>query len=408
MLGIIAAVAMALVAFGQPAAPQLAQSEDPIRVVSSSHEVRFPHEVVFRLEAEAAFPITEVALYYRLARRNVKVYGYPEFVPATRVSTDFRLKTGGSAYIPIGVDIEYYYLIVDEAGNALETEHRWLEYRDTSYRWQELRHGELVVMWHDRPEARVEEVTAKLERRLEEVREMLGLGTSPPIKAVVLNGSREAERGFPTVSDAATRGHLYGGFAFREYDLFVLVGLSEDGMVHESTHLMLNAAVATPLVRVPSWLNEGLAMYFESGARRREPTLARAVRDDELMSLRQMRSVPGRPEDVRVFYAQSWSIVKYMIDTYGRERMTSLIRSLDEGTRFNAAVEEVYGVSLEELEGRWRDEITGSTTLAPRPDLGTVATTTLIAASLAVSIIAWIYRWFTHRAGQSGPASPAP
>ena len=93
---------------------------------------------------------------------------------------------------------------------------------------------------------------------------MLGLVTAPPMKAVILNNRREADRGLPTVSEAATRGHLYGGFAFRDYDLFVLLGLSEDGIVHEATHLMVNEAVDSPLARVPDWLNEGLATYFES------------------------------------------------------------------------------------------------------------------------------------------------
>ena len=74
-------------------------------------------------------------------------------------------------------------------------------------------------------------------------------------------------------------------------------------MVHEATHLLLDRAVDSPLARVPAWLNEGLAMYFESDSYRREATVARAARDSALLRLGAMNTVPGRPEDVRQFYA---------------------------------------------------------------------------------------------------------
>ena len=408
MHGITVSLVIALAAFGPPSGSPQPQSEVPIRVVSSSHEVRYPDEVVFTLEAEAASRIVEVVLYYRLARQSVKVYGYPVFTPSTRVSTNFRLKTGGAGYLPTGLDIEYYYRIVDELGNTLETQRHSLEYSDPGYAWQELRQGELVVLWHDLPEENVREVVANVGRRLEEVKSVLGIVTAPPMKAVILNDRREADRGLPTVSGAATQGHLYGGFAFRSYDLFVLVSLSEGGIVHEATHLMVHEAVDSPLARVPDWLNEGLATYFEARSQGPEPALARAARDGDLVNLAAMNAVPGRPEAVRVFYAKSRSVVTYLIDTYGPERMTSLLRAINGGSRIDAAVREVYGVSLGELDDRWREDVIGPATLTPRPDLGTVATTVMIAGALATAFVVWIYRWLTHRSGPSTPGNQAP
>ena len=396
---------VAIVALGAPDMAPRPQQQVPIRVVSSSHEVRFPDEVVFRMEAESNSIITEVALFYRLARQRVRVYGYPEFTPAMHVSTDFKLKTGGSSYLPTGVDIEYYYRIGDAGGYTLETEKYLLEYRDPSFRWRELRLGDMVVLWHDLPADRVKEVAASVDRRLEAVKDLLGLDTVPPMKAVVVSDRREAQRVFPVVSDAASREHLYGGFAFREYDVFVVAGLGEDGMVHEMVHLLVDEAVDSPLARVPAWLNEGLAMYFEAGAERRAPTLAQAVRGGELLRLRAMNSVPGRPEVVRAFYAQSWSIVKYMIDTYGTERMASAISDVSAGTPFDHAFQQAYGISLEQLEARWRTEITRTTSLAPRPDIGTVVSTGLIGGSITIALVASFFRWLSRwtRSSDAGP-----
>ena len=408
-MSILSLVAIGATAMAVMSAPDLSphlNSQGPIGVISNSHEVRYPDEVVFRLEAEAGSTITEVTLFYRLGRQDIRVYGYPAFTPAKRISTDFRLRTGGANYIPPGVDIEYFYQINDEAGNSLETQTYSLEYRDPRYRWQKLRQGELVLLWHDIPLDRVRVLAENVERRLQAVKQLLGLEEAPTVKAVLFVNRRETELGFPVISEAASAGHLFGGFAFPEYGLFVLAGLSEDGVVHEATHLLVDEAVGSPLGRVPAWLNEGLAMYSESSSYGRQAVVERAVRNDALLSLGTMNAVPGRPSDVRLFYAQAWSVVKYIVDTYGTERMTSLLRSMDSGARIDQAVEDVYDITLEELERRWRADLAGETPVAPRPDPGTIAVSGIIAGAIVIAVLASGYRWVAHRAGREGLANP--
>ena len=402
-LSILASVVIAVAAAGASELAPSPQQQTPIRVISSSHEVNFPDEVVFRLEAEAEENITEVTFFYRLARNKIRVYGYPEFTPATEVSAGFRLRTDGTSYLPSGVDIEYYYQISDAMGNTLESERYSLEYRDPRYRWRELRQGEFVVLWHDLKEDRVQEVVANVARRLESVKEVFGLEKLPPMKAVILNSGREAERGFPFISKAASKGHLYGGFAFGDYDLFVLAGLDEDAMVHESTHLLMAHAVDSPLARIPAWLSEGLATYFESVARGRDATARRAVRDGTLLSLRNMNVVPGRPGEVIIFYAQSRSVVRHMIRTYGTDHMASLLRAINSGTHVDEAIPQVYGLSLDELEAEWKSEFAEATTVVPRPDPGTIAVSTLIAGAFVVALVVSAFRWLSTRGRRSEP-----
>ena len=402
-LALLASLSAYLLTAGQPDIAPYSQPSRPIRLLSSSHEVRFPDEVVFRLEAEAHSPITEVTLFYSVGGQRVKRYGYPSFAPGARVATDFSLKTGGASYLPSGVDIEFYYEIGDTAGNTLSTEPASLEYRDPRYDWQELRHGSLVMVWHDLPAGRVMDVAAEVDRRLDDVKRVVGLQESSSIKAVVVNSRREADIVFPFLSEAARRGHLYGGFAMREFDLFILAGLSADGMVHEAAHLLLNQALASRLARVPAWLNEGLAMYFETGSHGRAATLARGARRGRLMGLGAMNTVPGRPDDVRMFYAQSWSVVKYMIDAYGPERMTALVHGIGSGQGFEQALTQTYGMGLEELERRWRDEAIGTTSIVPRPDPGTIGTSIIIAVAIAIAAVVTAYGW---RSGKGEPLDP--
>ena len=403
VLSVLASVFIALTAAGAPDLAPHPQQQAPIRVVSSSHEVNFPDDVVFRLRAEAEADITEVTLYYRLAKNKIQVYGYPQFTSATQVSANFRLTTSGASYLPSGVDIEYYYQMTDAQGNTLETERYSLEYRDPRYQWQELRQGELLVLSHDLSADRVGVVAANVLRRLETVKEVFGLETVAPIKAVILNSRRETARGFPFVSEAASRGHLYGGFAFRDYDLFVLAGLDEGAMVHEATHLLMGQAVGSPLARVPAWLNEGLATYFESDSRGREATARRAVRDRSLLSLHTMNVVPGKPGEVILFYAQSQSVVRYMINTYGTAHMASLLSAINSGKHVDEAIPQVYGLSLGELELEWKEQFAEATSVVPRPDPGTIAVSTLISGALAVALAVSLFRLISRRARRSEP-----
>ena len=390
LLGAILAIASPS---AEPPLPAPQPSGEVIRVISNSHSIEFPNEVVLNLEAEADSQIMEVTLFYQLGRQTTRIYGYPSFARSNRVNADFRIETSGSNYIPSGVDIEYYYFIRDAEGNELETERFSLEYKDPGYEWQSFRQGGLIVLWHDRPFRAVQTAAHHVNDRLREVRELLALQETPPMKAVILNSSREAGRSFPVVSATATRGHLYGGFAFGELDVFVLAGLDRDSMIHEMTHLLMDEALDSPLAKVPAWLNEGLAMYFETHSGGREATVSRAAGRGELLPLRSMGAVPGIPSDVRLFYAQSWSLVDYMMNTYGDQSMSALLGALNEGRSIDEAVRIAYGMDINELENRWKTSLSGRPSKDAQINPGLIGTSFLVAGSVVVTSVALLIRW---------------
>ena len=397
LLNILIGTALLLTSPGPLDSLSDSPSPAPISVVSMSHDVLYPDEVVFTLEAEADAQITAVTFYYAFAGQKTTLYGYPTFVPGNRISAEYRLKTGGSSYIPGGTVIHYHYLLEDAEGNTLTGKEMVLEYTDPQYEWERLREGDLLVLWHDRPADRVGIIVADVNERLSAVKSLLGIEKASAMKAVVLNNSREAERGFPTVSAASKQEYLYGGFAFGDFDLFVLVGLTADRMVHEATHLLLDEAVGSPLARLPAWLNEGLAMYFETDTRGREARVVDAALHDSLMDLRSMNSVPGKPDDVRLFYAQSWSLVRYLVDTLGAEHIPSILAAINSGSPIDEAVQQVYGKSLEDLEDQWKTEVVQAMPLAPRSGLGVVSVGTIIACAVLIAVAVTAFRWVRHR-----------
>ena len=100
-------------------------------------------------------------------------------------------------------------------------------------------------------------------------------------------------------------------------------------------------------------------------------------------------------------------MVKYIIDTHGPDRMTSLLRTINGGTRLGDAIREVYGVSLDELEAQWKAQFAEATPLAPRPDPGTIGTSVLISGAIVLALSLTFVGWVTRRARRREPEDGA-
>ena len=350
---------MAIVLSTGGAPPPEPTVEEPVRVLSSEAEVRFPDEIEFRVTAESEDKITGIRLHYRFVNLSTTSYAYPEFRESSRVNASYRLQTRGSSYVPAGATIEYYYEFTDTSGRRSRTEPALVEYLDPRYEWRSVRTDNLLVVYHDRSEQNVLTAARTVDRRLAGLKQLLGLKSARPVKAVILSGRQEARRTFPFVSQTARDSHLFGGFAYGEYGLFLLGGLDPDGMTHEAVHVMVREALHSPYLKMPAWLNEGLAMHFEPEGRHNSSLVARAVRSGDAPPLRYMHSIPGQPREVALFYAQARNVVTFLIDELGQARMSTLLLELKGGSDIDEAVLLAYGIELDELDERWRAWLTG-------------------------------------------------
>ena len=365
-----------------------------ITIVESSHRIEFPDRIVFTLEADAPPDVQSARLYYTVGPHDVKVYTYPvRFTNSENIEAEFIVNTGKDGFIPQGVEIEYYYVFTDSLGNRTVSDSRTFEYLDPRYNWRRLTMDDFTIIWHNRTERAVRRTAADVSIRMRAVRDLFGLEGDYDFKAVIVNSRAEADRSFPPVSDASQDTFLYGGFAFNRYDVLVVAGLNRDSLIHELTHLMFDERLDSPRAQPPAWLNEGIAMYFEPDGGYRESDVQRAFRRGSLIPLRHMRSVPGRPNDVRLFYSQSASVVRFMMDEFGPERMDTLLTEINEGRKINEALIVAYGVGVDELDRGWRRHLAGETSIFQIRDPGALGTSAIIGAALLVTTSAVLIRW---------------
>ncbi|MEI6166696.1 MAG: hypothetical protein WCS52_05840 [bacterium] len=121
---------------------------------------------------------------------------------------------------------------------------------------------------------------------------------------------------------------------------------------HELSHLILSDFMGHD--RVPLWLTEGFAQWEQEGRKSSGFRQGLGFKLKELM-VADIRQDPDQ-QRVAVFYAQSASVVGFMITMYGGPRFGSFCKALRDGKTVDAALTSVYSSdlpSVEAMEQKW-------------------------------------------------------
>ena len=370
-----AAVVALLVAAGAwlALAQAAAANTGDIEVLSSSATGEFPEGIRFELRAQSSERIEEIAVRLRIGQRTFGEYEYMDLEPPssngrTDASLLFRTDTA-ARYIPPGTIVKYFFEIADEDGNQLATEQQEFVYQDGRFEWDQVSDGVITVWYHGPVQSRAEAILDAIQETLGIMGPLLGAGVDEPISVTMYNNWPEMRPALPPSSATLRRELVTEGQAHSEDGVLLVLGGAQRARgvaAHEVTHILVFRAGEGVLGSVPSWLNEGLAEYGNiDPGESYTYALRYAIATDNLLPITAMTSQPGNPEDVIIFYGQARSIVRFMVDEYGEEKMRELMATLKGGTNIRNAVPEVYGVGLVELENLWRDELGVSHRQAP-------------------------------------------
>jgi hypothetical protein len=186
-----------------------------------------------------------------------------------------------------------------------------------------------------------------------------------------------------------------GGIAFTDFGIIAIsispseLDWGKKALVHELTHLVVRQATFSPYGQLPLWLDEGLATYNEGEL---DPVLRsyleEAILKDELISVRSLCSpFSAYSEKAYLSYAQSYSLVEYLLDNYGQDKMLDLLALLKQGSTYDEALTEVYGFDMNGLDACWRATLASPVVPAPRTSLPPALIAVL--AALATALILW-------------------
>jgi len=347
--------------------PSLVAAGDDIAVIDSDVKVNFPSQAVFTIEAESYVDIVDVRLYYQVDKMNyaeVVSEGWVDFTPASRIEANW-VWNMTNASLPPGAEVTYWWMVKDADGNRFETSPEIIHFDDDRYSWQSLtsivpQGGELTLFWYKGGDSFARELMDACEEGLARLTQDIGTYPERPIKIYIYasTGDLQGAMIFPQ--------EWSGGVAFTEFSI-IAIGIppseldwGKRALVHELAHLVVHQATFSPYGQLPLWLDEGLAMYSEGELDLvLRSYLQEAVLEDELISVRSLCSpFSAEPEKAYLSYAQSYSLVEYLLDNYGQDRMLDLLALLKQGSTYDEALTEVYGFDIAGLDARWRATLT--------------------------------------------------
>jgi len=155
--------------------------------------------------------------------------------------------------------------------------------------------------------------------------------------------------------------------AYTEYHT-IAIGISpgdlawgKRAMVHELAHLAVQQATFSGYgVSLPTWLEEGIAMYTEGELTSQFQTILNsAIAGNNLFTVKSLCSpFPADPDSAYIAYAQSYSIVEYLItERGGQAGMLDLLNAFKQGSGYVEALDQVYGFDIIQLNTLWRDYV---------------------------------------------------
>ena len=87
--------------------------------------------------------------------------------------------------------------------------------------------------------------------------------------------------------------------------------------------------------------------------------LNKAIAEKSLISVRSLSSpFSAYAGQSYLSYAQSYSLVDFLISKYGQTQMLELLLTFRQGSSYDGALEEVYGFDMDGLGTLWQDHVT--------------------------------------------------
>jgi hypothetical protein len=343
-----------------PAQPAFAASRAD--VTDDQVKFDFPNTATFSATLNADSNINSVTLEYGNVQQtcgDVVAKAFPEIASAKTTKVEWKWDMRQSGSLPPGAQIWWRWIYTDETGAEFASEKHTATWLDDVHDWQTISSGDLRLHWYGNDKTFAQTMLDAGLEGLRRNKDQAGLGTDAPVDLYVYPN-------YEDMKDAILYEPSWtGGMAFPEYNIFIM-GISESDstwdqntVIHELTHILIGHFTFSCIGTLPTWLNEGLAMFSEGKLDAdAQAQLDQAVRDDTVLSIRSLNGGFSELSDkANLSYSQSQSIVSFLIATYGQEKLTQLLAALRDAKPIDDALLNVYGFDTDGLEDAWRQSV---------------------------------------------------
>jgi hypothetical protein len=356
--------------------------QNEISVQENSADINFPETITFQLQASSSTKIASIRLEFgtdALACGESVSRAIPEdYEPDTEIAVEWVWNLRRSGSVPPGTEIWWRWVLENEAGEKIETPVQRLIYLDEIFAWRTRASEHLSLNWYEGSEQFASSLLQAGESALARLHQMTGVVVEEQIKIYIYTSSEDMQEATLFAPGWS------GGRAF-PWNSAIIIGVAPsnlnwglDTMAHELAHVIIGHYTFSCVDSSPTWITEGLAMVTEGDLDPYYQNLLQdAVDDNTLLSVREVGQIfSADPDLASLSYAESFSLVTYLLEAHGDESMLQLLDHFKQGESEDRALEEVYGVDRDGLEILWRDWL-AATPMQEPPEQGTTPTATL-------------------------------
>jgi len=355
-------------------APQSSVSAPSGITLQSSVQVTFPTLMTFKVKAQSDVNIVQLRLHYVVDRQNyarVTSEGWAQFNPSTSVDTQWLWDMRKSS-LPIGSQVEYWWTAEDATGKSAETSHSTVSFDDSRHSWQSITVEPVTLLWYSGSTSFANKLMDAAQQGLQRIENDTGATPQGHVRIYIYSSTQDLQGAqlFPQQWEA--------GATFPGYSI-IAIGVSPDqldfgerAVPHELTHWSTGQLTFNNYgAGLPTWLEEGLATYGEGAlASYYKLALNSAIKNNQLISVRSLSSpFSAISEQAFISYGEANSIVTYLIQEYGKDKMVQLLSVFKQGSGYDEALEQVYGFDQDGLDILWRQSIGVKTSFELQPEI---------------------------------------
>jgi hypothetical protein len=341
-----------------------AKTTAPITILQADAAVTYPTGIVFSIEARSDAVIRTAELEYGLVGRDcspdILVAVPDKFSPDAQIQASWTFSSAQEGNLPPGMKIWWDWHLVDANGNEIRTDKQWITWIDSIHPWTATTSDNIILHWYNAPAAYARQLMQSAEHARTLLIQDVGAWPAADINIYIYDSNQAMKDALVNEPD------WIGGMSFWENQRTIVIGVGPGDaayglttIAHELAHVAVDSIMGGCYASIPLWLNEGIAVYSEGPP---DPEYAKlisqAVYYDELFSLRsiseQYQEVDGDPS---LTYAESLSVVQFLVKQYGHEKIQNLLQALGAGYTYDSALESALGLDMDGLENAWRQSI---------------------------------------------------
>ncbi len=266
--------------------------------------------------------------------------------------------------LPVFTPVTYWFQVTNAQQQEYTSSQTTFVYDDNRFDWRQLTSGIFEVHWYDRDVSFGQEVLNTAEKGLQSAQTYLPGTVNGPVRIFVYASATDFQQALQNSATTWAVGHASPALN----TIVVSIPPGPEEMLelerqipHELAHLAQSSLAGDGYAKIPTWLQEGSASLAELYPNADyESVLENAVETNSLIPLAQLcEPFPREASAAFLSYAESAAFVRYLHQNYGTSGLGKLVQIYADGVGCAEGPQRAWGLPLNELEYRWRQESLG-------------------------------------------------